>query len=108
MGIKKEIGKKIKRIRLEKGFTQEKLAELIDISQKALSSIEIGENFLKAETLDKLLVALDVTAEELFSTNHLKDSHQLLKMINKNIAQIGDNPEKLEIIYCLTRSLNVK
>lgn len=108
MGIKKEIGKKIKRIRLEKGFTQEKLAELIDISQKALSSIEVGENFLKAETLDKLLVALDITAEELFSTNHLKETSELLKMINKNIAQIGDNPEKLEIIYNLTRSLNVK
>lgn len=108
MGIKKEIGKKIKRIRLEKGFTQEKLAELIDISQKALSSIEVGENFLKAETLDKLLVALDITAEELFSTNHLKETPELLKMINNNIAQIGDNPEKLEIIYNLTKSLVLK
>ena len=108
MGIKKEIGKKIKRIRLEKGFTQEKLAELIDIPQKALSSIEVGENFLKAETLDKLLVALDITAEELFSTNHLKETPELLKMIEKNIAQIGDNPEKLEIIYNITKSLVVK
>lgn len=108
MGIKKEIGKKIKRIRLEKGFTQEKLAELIDISQKALSSIEVGENFLKAETLDKLLVALDITAEELFATNHLKQTPELLKMIEENLHKIGDNPEKLEIIYALTKSLNVK
>ena len=33
MGIKQELGKKIKRIRLEKGYTQDKLSEMIDISQ---------------------------------------------------------------------------
>ena len=42
MGIKKELGKKIKRMRIEKGYTQEQLSEFIDISQKALSSIETG------------------------------------------------------------------
>lgn len=108
MGIKKELGKKIKRMRIEKGFTQERLAELIDISQKALSSIETGENFVKAETLDKILTAFDITPEELFSVNHLKSSAELIKMINNNIAQIGDNSEKLEIIYNLTKSLRVK
>lgn len=39
MGIKKELGEKIKKIRLEKGYTQERLAEYADISQRALSSI---------------------------------------------------------------------
>lgn len=29
-------------------------------------------------------------------------------MINENISKIGDNPEKLEIIYNLTKSLNAK
>ena len=108
MGIKKELGKKIKHLRLERGYTQEKLAEIIDISQKALSSIESGENFLKAETLDKIMEAFEITAEELFATNQFKDSHELLKMINKNIAQIGDNSEKLEIIYNITKSLVAK
>ena len=105
MGIKKEIGKKIKNIRLSKGYTQEKLSEMIDISQRALSKIEIGENFLTAETLDKLLVALEITAEELFATNKQKDSFELLKMINENLLKINNNSEKLEIIYNLTRSL---
>ena len=36
MGIKKELGKKIKKMRIERGYTQDKLAELVDISQKAL------------------------------------------------------------------------
>jgi len=106
MGIKKEIGKKIKNMRLKHGYTQEKLSELINISQRALSSIEVGDNFLTAETLDKILEAFDITADELFSTNQFKDSTELLKMINKNISRIGNNPEKLEIIYNLTRSLS--
>lgn len=108
MGIKKELGKKIKKMRIERGYTQDKLAELVDISQKALSSIELGENFVSAETLDKILSAFKITAEELFATNRYKDSQELLKMINKNIAQIGDNSEKLEIIYNLTKSLTAK
>ena len=93
MGIKQELGKKIKRIRLEKGYTQDKLSEMIDISQKALSSIELGENFVTAETLDKLLNALEITSEELFATNKFKDAKDLLQKINENIALIGDDSD---------------
>lgn len=105
MGIKQEIGKQIKRVRVANGYTQEQLSEMADISQRALSSIELGVNFVTAETLDKILIALNITSEELFATDHLKDSVELLKMINANIAKISDNPEKLEIIYNLTKSL---
>ena len=105
MGIKKELGKKIKQLRIERGYTQEKLSELADISQRALSSIEVGENFVTSETLDKLLAALDITAEDLFSTNDVKEPAELLKMINQNLASIGDDAQKLEIIYNLTKSL---
>ena len=105
MGIKKELGKKIKSIRVNRGYTQEKLSEMADISQRALSSIELGENFVTAETLDKLLAALEITSEELFATNAFKDSDELLKHINENISKLSDNSEKLEIIYNLTKSL---
>ncbi|MBP3821224.1 helix-turn-helix transcriptional regulator [bacterium] len=97
-----------KAVSIKTAFYVKKLSELADISQRALSKIEIGENFVTAETLDKLLIALDITADELFSTNHLKETPELLKMINENISKIGDNPEKLEIIYNLTKSLNAK
>lgn len=108
MSIKKELGKQIKRLRIAYGYTQEELSEKIDISQRALSSIELGNNFATAETIDKILSAFDITSEELFATNHFKETPVLLKMINRNIAEIGDNPEKLEIIYNLTKSLNRK
>ena len=105
MGIKKELGKKIKHLRVAKGYTQDKLSEMADISQKTLSSIEIGENFVTADTLDKLITALETTAEELFATNKMKDSKELLQKINQNIALIGDDSDRLEIILNLTNSL---
>lgn len=105
MGIKKELGLKIKKMRIAKGYTQDKLSEMADISQKALSSIEIGENFVTAETLDKLIIALETTSEELFATNSVKNAQELTKAINQNLAIIGDNPEKLELVYNLTKSL---
>ena len=105
MGIKKELGKRIKSIRLSKGYTQEKLSEMADISQKALSSIETGENFVTAETLDKLLLSLDITAQDIFYTDSVKESDELIELINKNISKIGNDSKKLEIIYNLTKIL---
>lgn len=105
MGIKKELGKRIKKLRVLKGYTQEKLSEMANISQKALSSIEIGENFVTAETLDKLINALETTAEELFATNKEKDSKELIQKINQNLATIGNDSDRLEIILNLTNSL---
>lgn len=105
MGIKKELGKKIKSTRLSRGYTQEKLAELADISQKALSSIETGENFVTAETLDKLLTALEITAEEMFAVNKFMDSAELIKKIHENISYLSNDSDRLEIIYNLTKSL---
>lgn len=105
MGVKEELGKKIKRMRLNRGLTQEQLAEAIDISQRTLSGIEIGENFVTAETLDKIINALNTTTEELFATNHLKEEKELLQEIQQNALYIAKNPVKLDILYNVTKSL---
>lgn len=105
MGIKEELGKKIKRMRINRGLTQEQLAEAVDISQRTLSGIEIGENFVTAETLDKLIKALNTTTDELFALSHLKEEEELLAEINTNIKKISKNPTKLDILYNVTKIL---
>lgn len=105
MNIKKELGKQIKNLRTKNGYTQEKLSELLNISQRALSSIELGKNFITSDTLEKVLSVFNIELEDLFATNSYKDSDELLKMIYKNISEIGNNPYKLEIVYNLTKSL---
>ena len=108
MNNKKLLGKKIKAIRKSRVLTQEKLSEMIDISQRALSSIESGDNFVTSDTIDKLMVVFDISVEEFFATNKYKSSQELLSMIKKNLEKIENNPEKLEIVLNLTNSLAKK
>ena len=82
MNIKKELGEKIKRVRKNKGITQEQLAEMIDISPRSLSNIEVGGCFVKSETLEKIIEALNITTEELFANEHIKSNIELLKEID--------------------------
>ncbi len=81
MGVKQQLGQKIRRIRILRGLTQEQLSEMIDISQRTLSGIENGDNFVTAETLDKFVKALNVSIEELFYIDHLRASEDLYKDI---------------------------
>lgn len=60
---------------------------------------------MKAETLEKLLTALNITTEELFANNHIKDKKELLAEIYKYIDGIKDNLQKLEKAYKLLRFL---
>lgn len=99
MNIKKEFGEKIKRMRKARKLTQEQLAELIDISPRNLSGIEVGANFVKAETLEKILIALNTTTEELFANEHLMDSKTLVKNIITSIKTIEQDRDKLERVY---------
>lgn len=99
MNIKKTFGEKIKRLRKKRGYTQEQLAEMIDIAPRNLSKIEVGACFVTAETLEKLLVALNVTTEELFANDHIKDKKELLSELYTKIDSIKENQQKLETIY---------
>lgn len=71
--IKKLLGKKIKELRIKRGFTQEQLSEKIGIGERNLSKIECGNNFVTAETLSKLISSLSVSAKELFDFDYHKN-----------------------------------
>ncbi len=105
MSIKKELGEKIKRIRKKRNLTQEQLAEIIEISPRNLSGIELGVNFVKAETLEKIIKALNVTTEEMFSNEHLQDSKELVKQIKEFLKIIETDRYKLEYSYKMLKFL---
>ena len=105
MDIKKEVGEKIKRFRKKNGFTQEKLAEIVDISSRNLSNIELGISYPKPETLEKIVIALNMTTEELFSNDNLKTNDELLNDINKFISEAKTDRLKLEKVYKILKTL---
>ena len=69
MDIRKIFGSNVKKYRLKKGYTQEKLAELAEISDKVISPIETGRSFIKLEDMPKLCEVLEVEPFQLFFTN---------------------------------------
>lgn len=105
MSIKQLLGKKIKKIRQQRGLTQEQLSEKIDISLRGLSGIERGVNFLTAETLDKIIDVLNITPDELFCVEHLKDTETLANELIKKIKLLKNSPEKLEEVYKVVKAM---
>ena len=103
MGIKNLLGKKVKRLRKLRGYTQEKFADMIDITPRNLNRIESGENFVTSETLDKIITVLYVPADILFSYEHLKDEKEILAEIYNYIDKIKYKPLRLEKVHRLLR-----
>lgn len=61
------MGLKIRNIRKEKGFTQEKLSEILNIDISGLSKIENGKCFPSVETIYKIIKKLEISPNELFN-----------------------------------------
>lgn len=66
MNIKQKFGNNLKRIRIERGLSQEKLALISDIDRTYLPSIEKGERNVSIVVAEKLSKALNVPITELF------------------------------------------
>lgn len=66
MDIKKKFGANLKRLRLEKGISQESLALLADLDRTYIPSIEKGERNVSITVLEKLANALNVNISEFF------------------------------------------
>jgi len=67
--LKEAFGLRLKELRKRKNYTQETLAEMIDLSPRQLIRIENGENFPSIETLGKLSLVLNISLNNLFNFN---------------------------------------
>jgi transcriptional regulator with XRE-family HTH domain len=64
--LRKQFGKHLRKIRSERRMTQEKFAEVLDISVDFLSLIERGINAPSFETLERFAKRLKLPVAELF------------------------------------------
>lgn len=72
----KEMGQKIQLARKEAGYTQDELAELLDINPKNLSAVERGALGLSIERLCTISMALHVSVDSLlFSQENFDAGH---------------------------------
>ena len=61
-----ELGKKIKYLRLDNNFSQEQLAEMVEMSREHISCIERGKNPVNIRNLYKIADAFNIDIKDLF------------------------------------------
>lgn len=79
METKKVVGMRIKSLRRARGYSQEKLAEIIGINPKYLSSIERGEENPTLDLLIRLSQGLKVEMHEIFNIEYEGQPPQTLR-----------------------------
>lgn len=93
----KLFGKRLKELRKKKGFTQEQLAEKINLFPKQIGNIETGNCFTTIVNLKKIADVLDVEISDLFDFDYLEDREFLEEKII-NLVKSSSNDE-LRSIY---------
>ena len=69
-----EFGEKVKKLREEKGMTQQTMADQLYVTRQAVSRWECGARFPDLLTAKKIAQILEVSVDELLSGEELKKS----------------------------------
>jgi|TARA_B110000240_G_C13509007_1_gene458037 transcriptional regulator with XRE-family HTH domain len=65
MDIKQKFGKRLKELRLQKGLSQEALANIAELDRTYIPSIEKGERNVSITVIEKLAKALGLSMTDL-------------------------------------------
>ncbi|MEM0542919.1 helix-turn-helix transcriptional regulator [Flavobacterium sp. j3] len=121
------IGNKLRKLRMEKGYSQEYLAEVLEVSQKTYSNMENNKSSLSIDTLKKIAEEYKIDIIELLSDdrvivqnnssresstfqggiiiNHM--SEELLNQMKERIEELKETiSEKNKQIELLEKRLN--
>jgi len=84
------LGTNLKKYRSIKGFSQAKLAEILDISPNFISEIETGKRWLSSDTLVNLAEALNIEVHEFFQPQqtHSDDLAAVIQTYTEKAAAV--------------------
>ena len=61
-----ETGRRIQKLRREKGLTQEQLAEMVDVERTHIGNLELARNGVSLDVVFRVADALEVPVHKLF------------------------------------------
>lgn len=64
--IKKQLGERIRELRIQENMSQEKFALHINMDRTYLASVESGKRNISLENINKIANGFNITLEELF------------------------------------------
>ncbi len=96
-----EIGLRLYTQRRKKGYTQEKLAELTEVTPQTISYAEQGKKAMRAENIVKVCNALDISADYLLMG---KEEHTSLNVLEESLKKLTNEQQiyvKLILDSCI-------
>ena len=104
----KELARKLKTLRTQRGFSQEELAERVGISYQQVQKYEKGDTRLTLERLYAFAQALNVPLEELLSStlSHLSEAEDTYAIVEPHSYRLTE--EEVEFIKLFRRVKNRK
>ncbi|MFD0794400.1 helix-turn-helix domain-containing protein [Mucilaginibacter litoreus] len=84
----KTLGKKIRLLRHQKGWSQEEVAKRLDISIPAFSKIETGITDINLSRLEQIAVLFEMSVVQLLTYNEVEQDQKMaseLESINKKL-----------------------
>lgn len=105
MNEKKQLGRRIKELRKQRGLSQEKFSEKADISPQYLSRIESGVENPTLDLFIKLSRALEVEMWEMFDFGHVAGPKELKETIQSFAKSADESTLRLasKIIRAVSR-----
>ncbi len=119
--MKLEIGNSIKKLRREKGITQEQFSEILGVSCQSVSRWENGICYPDIELIPVIALYFNVTVDSLMCVNNLTAKQNIDKIISEHKSLISSSkikesiklartgiaeyPSNIEIVNCLFYSL---
>jgi transcriptional regulator with XRE-family HTH domain len=97
------IGKRIKQAREDKGLTQEKLAESLDVSNAYISKIERGKTDVGLKRLSEISVVLEESMGYLLNGTNSSSGDYLRNEITDMLE--GCSPETIKLVASVIKPL---
>ncbi len=92
--LRENFGKKIRKLRKSRGFTQESFAERVSLEPTYLGGVERGERNLTIDNIEKIIKGFDIEAYRLFLF-HPETEIEKTSFTQEQIADILDSlPEE--------------
>jgi len=89
-----QIGSRIKRSRLKRGFSQAELAEKVGLSREAIAAYESGRVRLLDDMVARLAVALSISSDELLGLKPVPQSEPNSELrLTRRLRELEKLPE---------------
>ncbi|WP_440114826.1 helix-turn-helix domain-containing protein [Paenibacillus sp. QZ-Y1] len=104
--LRQLIGTRIRAMRNAKGLTQQKLADIAGLDYRYIGALERGERNFSIDTLEKVLIALDIGINELMLVSSEDQDSVRQKAIDEFILGTSKvSIEKLESIQKINNEI---